>query len=163
MTLKKEFLEAGRIVNTHGVRGEVKIEPWCDSADFLRQFKTIYLDGQPLRMLSSRVHKEHLIARLEGVDDVDAAMRLKNRIICIRRSDAHLEPGAWFVQDMLGASVCDESGAELGKLKEVLDLPAGKVYVVQGEREILIPAVDEFVLNVDPENAVMTVRLIEGM
>ena len=83
--MKKEFLEAGKIVNTHGVRGEVKIQPWADSAEFLRDFHTLYLDGAPVRVLRSRVHKNMLIAALEGVDTVDAAMVLKNKVLSIRR------------------------------------------------------------------------------
>ena len=161
--MKKEFLEAGKIINTHGVRGEVKIDPWADSADFLRGFKRIYIDGAEVRVLHSRVHKDFLIAQLDGVDSVEEAMKLKNRIIFINRADAKLPEGSWFIQDMIGASVVDESGTEIGKLAEVLDMPAGNVYVVRGEREILIPAVPEFVLNTDAENAVVTVRLIEGM
>ena len=161
--MKKEFLEAGKIINTHGVRGEVKIDPWADSADFLRGFKRIYIDGTEARVLHSRVHKDFLIAQLDGVDSVEEAMKLKNRIIFINRADAKLPEGSWFIQDMIGASVVDESGTEIGKLAEVLDMPAGNVYVVRGEREILIPAVPEFVLNTDAENAVVTVRLIEGM
>ena len=158
----KDFLEAGTIVNTHGVRGEVRITPWADSADFLRRFRVFYIDGTPYRVLRSRVHKSQLIAALEGVEDVNAAMALKNRVICIRREDAHLPEGRYFVQDLIGLPVRTDAGEDLGTLAEVLDLPQGQVYVVKGEREILIPDVPEFVLDVDPEAGV-TVHLIEGM
>ena len=161
--MKKQYLEAGKIVNTHGVRGEVKIQPWADSPAFLQGFQTIYIDGAPVRVLGSRVHKACLIAALEGVADVNAAMRLKNKTVFIDRDDASLEPGAFFLQDIVGASVRDESGAELGTLADVLELPAGNVYVVRGPREILIPAVPEFVLETDVDAGVVTVRLIEGM
>lgn len=161
--MKKEFLEAGKIINTHGIKGEVKIEPWADSADFLRGFKRIYIDGAEVKILSSRVHKNFLIAQLDGTDSVEEAMKLKNKVIFINRADAKLPRGEWFIQDIIGASVVDESGTELGKLAEVLDMPAGNIYAVRGEREILIPAVPEFILNTDVENGVVTVRLIEGM
>lgn len=161
--MKKEFLEAGKIINTHGVRGEVKIDPWADSAEFLRGFKRIYIDGAETRVVRSRVHKNFLIAQLEGVDSVEDAMKLKNRVIFINRADADLPEGEWFIQDIIGASVQEESGAELGKLAEVMALPAGNVYVVRGEREILIPAVPEFILSTDVDGGVVTVRLIEGM
>ena len=161
--MKKEFLEAGKIVNTHGVRGEVKIQPWADSAEFLRGFHTLYLDGAPVRVLRSRVHKNMLIAALEGVDTVDAAMVLKNKILSIRREDARLPEGHFFLQDILGALVVDEAGTELGVLADVLDTPRHQVYVVRGEREILIPAVPAFILRTDTEAGRITVRLIEGM
>ena len=73
----KRFIEAGQIVNTHGIRGEIKIQPWSDTPDFLCDFDTIYLDKKPYELLSARVHKSCLIASLKGVDDVNSAMLLK--------------------------------------------------------------------------------------
>ena len=160
--MEKKYLEAGKITNTHGVRGEVRITPWADSAQFLRRFSVFYINEKPVRVLSTRVHKTQLIAKLEGVDDVNAAMELKNRVICIDRADAHLPEGRFFVQDLLGLPVHEDDGTALGTLADVLELPQGNVYVVRGEREILIPDVPEFVLNVDAERG-LTVHLIEGM
>ena len=161
--MKERLIEAGEIVNTHGVRGEVKILPWTDTPEFLRAVKTLYIDGKPVRVLASRVHKGALLALLEGVEDVNAAMRLKGRRVSIDRADAPLEPGAFFIQDIIGARVVTEDGAELGALAEVIDAPAGMVYVVRGGTEHLIPAVPEFVLSTDADAGVVTVRLIEGM
>ena len=161
--MKEKFIEAGEIVNTHGVRGEVKIMPWTDTPEFLRAVKTLYIDGKPVRVLASRVHKGALLASLEGVEDVNAAMRLKGRRVYMDRDDAPLEPGRFFIQDIIGARVVTESGEEIGTLCEVIDAPAGMVYVVRGETEHLIPAVDEFVLRTDADAGLITVRLIEGM
>jgi len=160
---KQKYIDAGRIVNTHGVRGEVKIEVWLDSAEALRRLPRLYLAGEEKKILAARVHKDHVIATLEGVEDVNAAMALKGRTVQIDRADAKLEPGAFFLQDILGASVVDESGAEIGRLSEVLELPGQRVYVVKGDREHLIPAVPAFVLKTDADAGVITVRLIEGM
>ena len=161
---KKQFIEAGHIVNTHGVAGEVKIEVWLDSADFMRRFKRLYMqDGRELTVVSSRAHKGFLLAKLEGVDDVNAAMALKNKTVSIRREDARLPKGAFFVQDIIGAAVVDENGAAVGTLTEVFDTPASRIYVVQGEQEHLIPAVPEFIMSTDPEAGIVTVHLIEGM
>ena len=161
--MKKEYLEIGKIVNTHGVRGEVKVQPWADSPEFLLGFKTLYLDETPVKVRAGRVHKGMVILALEGVEDVNAAMALKNRVLYMRREDARLPRGSFFLQDILGAKVVTEAGEELGELADVLDLPGNPVYVVRGAREILIPAVPEFVLRTDAENGVVTVRLIEGM
>ena len=161
--MKKQYLEAGRIVNTHGVRGEVRIEPWADEAAFLTRFKRFYMDGQPVKVRSCRVHKTLCIASLEGIDDVNAAMALKGKVIFIDRKDAKLPKGTVFLQDILGARVVDEEGNDLGVLEQVLPAPAASVYVVKGEREILIPDVPAFILDKDADNGVITVRLIEGM
>ena len=159
----KKYLEAGVIANTHGIKGEVKIQPWADSAEFLKGFKRLYIDGKPYELLSGRIHKDFLIAQLGGIDDVNAAMTLKHRLVTIDREEVQLPKGSFFLQDIIGASVVDEDGTELGKLTEVLDTPASNVYVVKGNRDILIPAVKEFILNTDVEAGVVTVRLIEGM
>ena len=150
-------------MNTHGIRGEVKIEPWADDAAFLTRFKRFYLDGQPVKVRSCRVHKDFCICALDGVEDINAAMPLKGKIVFINRDDARLPKGAVFIQDILGASVVDEEGNELGTLSEVLPAPAASVYVVKGEREILIPDVPAFILDKDADRGVITVRLIEGM
>lgn len=160
---KKQYIEAGRIVNTHGVAGEVKIEVWLDSPQFLKSFKRCFIDKREVKLLSARVHKGFLIAKLQGVEDVNAAMALKGRTLFIDRSDARLPKGAFFLQDIIGASVVDEQGSEIGKLADVMETPSSNVYVVKGEREHLIPAVPEFILSTDAENGIITVHLIEGM
>ena len=160
---KEPYLEAGKILNTFGVRGEVKLDPWCDSAEFLKPLKTLYIDGAPRAVASSRIHKGMLIVRFADVEDVNGAMLLKNKIVYFARSDVHLPKGRHFVADLLGAAVVDEQGAEIGKLTEVLDMPAGQVYVVQGETEHTIPAVPEFILDIDADEKVIRVHLIEGM
>lgn len=150
-------------MNTHGVRGEVKIMPWTDTPEFLRSIKTLYVDGKAVRVTASRIHKGAILASLEGVDDVNAAMRFKGKHVYIDRGDAQLEPGRFFIQDIIGAEVVTESGESVGTLREVIDAPAGMIYVVRGETEHLIPAVDEFILSTDADAGVITVRLIEGM
>ena len=160
---KNQYLEIGQIVNTHGIRGEVRIQPWADSPEFLLRFKTFYIDGAPVRVRAARVHKGCVIALFDGVEDVNAAMGLKNKTLCIDRADARLPKGSFFLADILGARVVTEDGAEPGALADTLDLPGQRVYVVRGEREHLIPAVPEFILHTDADAGVITVRLIKGM
>ncbi len=160
---KAPFIEAGRITNTHGVAGEVKIEVWLDSPQLLRRCGRVFLDGAERKILSGKVQKSFLIAKLEGTEDVNAAMALKGKTVLIHREDARLPAGSYFLQDILGARVVDEQGREIGRLTEVLERPASNVYVVQGETEHLIPAVPAFILATDPAAGVITVRLIEGM
>ncbi|MBD5133634.1 MAG: 16S rRNA processing protein RimM [Clostridiales bacterium] len=158
-----EFLDCGQIVNTHGIHGEVRIVPWADSPEFLCRFSTLYVDGKPIRVTSSRVHKGSVIAKLDGVDTVEQAMILKGKTVQIRRSDAKLPEGAFFLADIIGLDVVDEAGSRLGTLKEVLSPSHQQVYVVEGEREILIPAVPEFILETNIKDGYIRVRLIEGM
>ena len=161
--MKDTFIEAGEIVTTHGVRGELKILPWTDDAEFLKRFKTLYINEQPYRVKSAFVHKGCLIAGLEGVDDVNAAMTLKGKTVYFARKDARLPRGRFFLSDIMGARVVTEDGTEVGTLTDVIENPTQNVYVVTGAAEHLIPAVPEFILNTDVEHGVITVRLIEGM
>lgn len=160
---KQQYIEAGKIVNTHGVHGEVKIQVWLDSPEFMRRFKTLYIDSKPVKLISSRAHKGFMIALLDGVEDINAAMSLKNKTVYIDRADAPLRKGEYFLCDIIGASVVTEDGESVGTLEDILETPASSVYIVRGEIEHMIPAVPEFVLNTDAENGVITVKLIEGM
>ena len=160
---KSKFLEAGEIVGTHGVRGEVKILPWTDSAEVLCGFKTLYINEKPYAVRSSFVHKGCVIAALEGIGDVNAAMALKGKTVCFARADAPLPEGSFFLADLMGARVVTEDGALVGELVDIIENPTQNVYVVRGETEHLIPAVPEFILNTDVDNGVVTVHLIEGM
>ena len=159
----KDYVEAGRIVNTHGVSGEVRIEVWLDSPEYFRRFKRLYLGGKEKKILSARTHKQFVIAHIEGVDDLNAAMALKGKTVEILRADAHLKEGEFFVQDILGFTVVDEEGKVVGTLVDAEETPASMLYHVKGESEHLIPAVKEFILSIDAEREEIRVRLIEGM
>ena len=159
----KQYVEAGKIVNTHGVTGEVKIEVWLDSPAFFKTFKRLFVNGAEKKILSAREHKQFIIARLEGVDDVNTAMALKGKTVEILRADAHMKDGEFFVQDILGFTVVDEDGRTVGKLVDAFETPASMLYVVRGESEHLIPAVREFILGIDAEKEQIRVHLIEGM
>ena len=159
----EKYLEAGRIVNTHGVRGEVKIEPWTNSPEFLKGFGTLYVSGRPYGVISARVHGRFVIAKLRGVDDMNAAEDLKNEKVYIDRADAELSDGEYFISDLVGFAAVSEAGVPLGRVTEILVRPGGDILVVTGEREILVPLVPEFVVGRDMEAGVVTLRLIEGM
>ena len=123
--MKDEYIETGKIVNTHGMRGDVRVQPWADSPDFLTGFEYYYIDGKPVKVLSATVHKGCVIAALEGVDDIDAAIMLKNKIIKVRKQDVHLEEGLYFVADLIGLNIIDaETGEIIGTLTDVISLPS---------------------------------------
>ena len=163
--MELEFITVGQIVNTHGIRGEVKILPQGVDADLLRGCKTLYIGDHPCAVESSRVHKGCLLAKLAGVDDMDTALTYKNKTVTIRRKDVKLPKGVYFDQELIGLSARDaETGEELGKVEEVLDYPAHKLYVVRGGRdEFMIPAVPAFVKAIDMESDVMEIHVWKGM
>lgn len=163
--MKDRFLEVGEIVNTHGVKGEVKIMPWADSPEFLCQFDTLYLDGKPVRLRSVRTNKTLVLASLEGVDTVEAAMRLKGKVLSIDRTGVVLPEGRHFLADLMGLTVLDAAtGEELGIIQDILTPPAHEVYVVGGKgKEYMIPAVDAFLAETNVEEGYVRVNLIEGM
>lgn len=163
--MNNRFLEAGQIVNTHGVQGEVKITPWCDTPEFLCQFHMLYIDGKPVQVLSARAHKQSVLAKLAGVEDVNAAMLLKGKVLSIDREDTVLPEGRHFIADLIGLEVRHaDTGAVLGTVAEVLTLPAHEVYVVRGgDHEYMIPAVDAFLIESNVAAGYLRVRPIEGM
>lgn len=163
--MKEKFLEAGQIVNTHGIRGEVKIVPWCDTPDFLCTFDKLYVDGKAVKVENARVHKNNVIAKLAGINDIDSAMALKNKVVHIDRSRVKLPEGRHFIADLIGLEVRDaDNDTVLGTLEDVLTLPSNEVYVVKGSgKEYMIPAVDEFLIETNVKGGYVRVHLIEGM
>lgn len=161
--MKSAFLDAGKIVSTHGVRGEVKVLPWADDPDFLVGLPRVFLAGKEYAVESSRVHKACVIMKLAGIDDVDEAAKLRNAVIRLHRDDVVLAEGAVFIADLVGLRVLSEDGTQIGTISEIMTMPGNDVYVVQGEREYLIPGVPEFILERNLDEGFVRVRLIEGM
>lgn len=162
----KQFLEIGKIVNTHGISGELKVQPWCDYPEFLTQFNELYFADQSiLKIISSKVHKNCVIIRAEGIDTIEKATSLRNKILFMNRDDVELEDNLVFIQDILGFEVFDERlNRIIGKLTEVLPNPANDLYIIKDDKkQYLLPAVNEFVKNIDTEKRIITVCSIEGM
>ena len=163
----EQYLEVGKIINVHGIMGEVRVQPWADSPEFLCRFKTLYVDKThwPIEVERARVHKNMVIIKFRGVTDVPSALAMRNAILYIDRKDADLPEGTFFLADLYGLEVRDaQSGAVLGRVADVLTLPANNVYVVRGgERELMIPAVPQFIAETNPEGGYLRVNLIEGM
>ena len=163
----EQYLEVGKITNVHGIMGEVRVQPWADSPEFLCRFKTLYVDKThwPIEVERARVHKNMVIIKFRGVTDVPSALAMRNAILYIDRKDADLPEGTFFLADLYGLEVRDaQSGAVLGRVADVLTLSANNVCVVRGgERELMIPAVPQFIAETNPEGGYLRVNLIEGM
>ena len=158
--MKLQFLEAGEIVTTHGVRGEVKVLPWADSPEFLLDFDRVVIGTKEYKVQQCRVQKSCNLLKLSGIDTMEDAQLLRGKVIQVYRADA--PEGLIFAAELVGIQVYAED-VLLGELTEVLDYPGNKVYVVKGEHEYMIPAVKAYILSTDLDANRMDVRLIEGM
>ena len=158
--MKLEFIEAGEIVTTHGIRGDVKILPWTDTPELLLDFKRICIENHEYTVEQCRVQKNCNLLKLSGVDTVEDAQKLRGKVIRVYRGD--VSGDVIFAAELIGVDVY-ESGNNIGKITDVLDYPGNKVYVVTGEHEYMIPAVKQFILETDIEANTMQVRTIEGM
>ena len=158
--MKLQFIEAGEIVTTHGIKGEVKVLPWLDSPEDLCDFDRCRIDGKEFEIQQCRVQKTCNLVKLSGVDTMEAAQAMRGKRIELYRED--IDDEVIFAAELIGMEVfCD--GEMIGKIKEVLDYPGNSVYVIKGAREYMIPAVKEFILSTDMEKNEMQVKLIEGM
>ena len=158
--MKLPYIEAGEIVTTHGVRGEVKVLSWLDSPEMLCKFDRCRISGREYVMDSVRVQKTCNLVKLRGVDTMEDAQKLRGKTMELYREDISDE--LIFASELVDVEVYAD-GACIGKIKEVLDYPGNSVSVVQGEREYLIPAVKEFILSTDLEKNQMHVKLLKGM
>lgn len=164
----KQFLPIGRIINTHGVRGEMKLDVWCDSFDSLKNVKTVYLDEageKPLTLKSRRIHGNFMLITVEGVDSLEAALRYKSKQLYAHRDLIPKAEGAYFIADLIGLTVYDnQSGEEIGQVTDVFNRGASDILEVkrQNGKEALIPMVKEFILSVDTEKGI-SVKVVEGL
>ena len=158
--MKLPFIEAGEIVTTHGVRGEVKVLTWLDSPDVLCEFDRCRIGGKEYEIESCRVQKTCNLVKLSGVDTMEAAQAMRGKVVELYRED--IDDDVIFAAELIGVEVFAQ-GKSIGKIKEVLDYPGNSVYVVKGDHEYMIPAVNQFILSTDLDGNRMDVKLIEGM
>ncbi|MBQ4332664.1 MAG: 16S rRNA processing protein RimM [Clostridia bacterium] len=164
---QKPFLEAGQIVGTHGVRGEVRVQPWCDSPQQFAGFKRLFWDiegTQPVR-LRARPHKNMALALIEGIDTVEAAQVLRGRMLYVDRRDIKLPKGHHLVQDLIGLTVVDaDTGVTYGTLTDVSQTGANAVYHMATDKgEVLIPAIPSVVISIDTKGDILRLRPMKGL
>lgn len=165
--MKKEYLEAGKIVTTHGIRGEVKIMPYTDSPDLLAEFDRLFIGKEREEVLieRSRVFKNTVIAKIEGVDTPEAAEKLRNKVLYMHRDDLELDDDTYFIQDLIGMEVRDADTQQVyGTIADVMQTGANDVYVIKGaDREYLVPAIADVVVSTDIDGNIMTIRPLDGL
>lgn len=166
--MKKEYLECGKVCSSHGVRGIMKVEPWCDSPKVLAMQKRVFLsEGEDKftehRVLSASVSGNLVLLGIEGIDSREAASAMKNVTLYLHRSDIPVKRGQMLLQDMIGLPVVDfDTGRAYGTVKDITDAPRSKIYTVETPSgDVLFPAVPEFVKEIDEERGVL-IRPIPG-
>lgn len=164
----KQFLETGKIVGTHGVKGAVRIQPWSDSGEFLTAFKRFYLDDsgkEELKAVSVKPHGNVVIAQFSKIDSIDAAEALRGKILYIARKDVKLPKGRYFIDDLIGCNVTDaDSGKLLGVISDVSKTGANDVWHIKsGEKEYLVPVIEDVVVSVSTEETSVVIRPLKGI
>ena len=163
----KQFLEGGKIVGTHGVRGEMRVECWCDSPQFLAQFKTLYFDeGKEKVKVQSRAHKNMVLMKMPDVTTIEQADQFRGKIVYIKRADIKRDEGVNFVQDLIGLQVTDSATSEVyGTVKDVLRTGSNDVYEMKSDDSKLyyIPAIPDIVDEIDIEGGKIFITPMKGL
>lgn len=163
----KKYLEIGKIVSVFGIKGEVKVEPWCDSPAFICEFDTLYYkSGTPVEIERSRVHKNQALLKIKGVETPEQGKLLRGRVLYMDRDDVELDEGTYFRQDLIGLTVKDgKTDEEYGKISDVLETGANDVYEITDDNseKKYIPAIPDVIDSVDLENGVMLITPLEGL
>lgn len=166
--MRKEFIESGKIVGTHGIRGMVRIQPWCDSCEFLCNFKKLYINAlgtECINITSAKPHGNVVIAAIKGIDTIEKAEALRGKVVYINRKDANLEDDRYFIQDIIGCKVFDaDTNKLLGEISDVSATGANDVWHIKnGDKEYLIPCIDEVVISVDIDSDKVVIRPLKGI
>ena len=165
---EEEFVIIGEIVAPHGIKGEIRVYPLSDNNEFLLKFKKIYLgsEKEEAKVEKSRLHKNIVIFKLENIDDRTMAAKYLKNYIFVKRSDINLEEGRFFINDLIGVKVFDaDTGLYYGDIEKITQMASSDIYNIKSEdgNLYMIPAVEEFIINIDIENKTMKVRPIEGL
>lgn len=166
--MMKQFLEIGKLNNTHGVKGELKLTLWCDGIDYLKQFKVLYLNNKgdsPLKVSSVRAQKDLAIIKFEGIDSIEKAEEIKGRILYCDRDDAQIDENANYIADIIGCRVVDiDTEEEYGKVSDVVNYGSCDIYDVKADKKhILIPAIPDIVKEIDVEYQVIRIKKMKGL
>lgn len=159
----KDYLTIGQIINTHGVKGEIKVYSLGDDVRRFRKLKTVFIDDEEKNVVWCKLQGDKMaILKIEGVDTIEAANKLRNKYIEVPREDAvKLPEGRYFVADIVGCKVIDENGNELGNVYDVIFTGSNDVYWVKGKVEVLVPVIKDIIVNIDTENKVITIKPLE--
>ncbi len=165
-----ELLEVGKIVNTHGLRGEVKAVPWTDYPEVFEDIEYVYVkrgeEEKELKINNVRYQKSNLILKIDGIDDIDEAQKYKNLIMYAPREMlGPLPEGVHYIADLIGLEVVTDDGRSVGTIEDVFNTGSNDIYDIkrEGKKNMLLPVIDEVVLDVDTDAKKVTVHMIDGL
>lgn len=154
-------------MGTHGIKGELRVECWCDSPNFLSNFKVLYLqNGQKKIFIKCRPHKNIALMKIDGIDTIEDAIPLIGQVLYIDRDDVNLEEGKYFVQDIIGLVVLDiDTGKEYGIIKDVIKSGANDVYEMKSNDDKLyyIPVIPDIVKERDFDKGILLIKPMKGL
>lgn len=164
----KQYLEVGKINNTHGVRGEMKLQLWCDGIEYLKQFKRLYFDSEgkkEIGLLSVRAQKNLAIIKLDGIDSIEKAEKLKGSVLYGNRDDAVIDEHSNYIADLIGCYVVDiDSEEEYGKVVDVLNYGSCDIYDIESwGKHKLVPATPDIVKEINTEYQVIKIKRMKGL
>ena len=163
------LLEVGQIVNSYGIKGFLKVVPLVDNNNQYKNFKKLYIQEnkkiKELKIQEIKFSKNLILVKVEGIENIEEALKLKNFYLYAKREDIKLEEGAHFIVDLIGLKVYTEEGEFLGILKEVLQPGANDVYIIENDKreQLLLPVIPDVVKNIDIENKKIVIRLLDGL
>lgn len=162
--MSKDLLQAGKIINTHALRGDMRVFPYCDSADFLCEIEKLYIDNQPYKVTSARVHKGQALIHLKGIERIEDAEKLIGKFVCFDKADVDLDDGQFFIDDIMGLEVKDVDTNEIyGKVTDVITTGANDVFEVTGDRVLYVPKIDDVVIEINLDDEVILIRPLQGL
>lgn len=160
------LIEIGKIVNTHGIRGEVKIQPWCDDPYIFDELEYLIIDGKEYDIINNRMHKNCQIVQLSGITSMNDAELMRNKIVMAEREVFDLPEGRYFITDIIGLTVKEESGRVLGIVDDVIKTGSNDVYSLKdtfNKKPVLIPVLDDVIIETNINEGYITVRLPNGL
>lgn len=164
--MENTLIEIGKIVNTHGIKGEVKVQPWCDDPAMFDEFDALIIDNKPYNVLKNRFHKNCEIVQFEGINNIDDAELLRNKVVYVNRDEIKVPEGRHFISDIIGLLVKEESGRVLGIVDDIIKTGSNDVYILKdtfNKKQILIPVIDQVVKEINIEQGYILVELMKGL
>ena len=159
----EQFLTVGQIINTHGLKGELKIFPLTDDLRRFRKLKSVYIDGNIMNIVWCKLQTDKVILKIENIDTIEEAMKYRNKFLQVTREEAvPLKEGSYFINDLVGCNVFDETGNSLGAISDVIQTGSNDVYWIKQPQELLIPALKEIVVSIDVENKKVIIKPVES-
>jgi 16S rRNA processing protein RimM len=158
----EQFLAVGKIINTHGIKGEVKVQSTTDDLSRFKKLKSAYIDNNEVKIVGCKLQPGKVILKIDGIDSIEEASKLKNKFIEVKREDAiKLPKDSYYAVDIIGCEVFEETGNKLGTIDDIIYTGSNDVYWIKGEKEILIPALKTIITEINIDNKKVIIKPLD--